>query len=75
MARIWNDDAVRGLPPAPPSTPEGTRGPRLPEDWCRLCWHDQVVWQDGVWMLDHIGSLDDCLHACHDQETLLGSVS
>lgn len=75
MAFVHLDQFGRALPPPRAGTPDGTEGPPLPPDMCRLCWRDRLQWRDGVWMLDHIGPYDSCLHACHDSGTFLDSTS
>jgi hypothetical protein len=75
MSLVWNAHLVRDLAPAPRDCPDGTIGERVPEDWCRLCWRDHFVWRDGVWMLEHLGSFDECLHDCHEGSTFLESSS
>ena len=60
----------------PPATDaDGTRGPRIPDDWCRQCWSEHLVWRDGVWMAEHIEPLAGCAHSCHDGHTFLDSTS
>ncbi|MCW0212435.1 MAG: hypothetical protein OJJ54_03675 [Pseudonocardia sp.] len=60
---------------SPVEVEDGTPGPAIPDDWCRLCWRDTFVWRDGNWWADHIGPLAECRHGCHDDPTFLESTS
>jgi hypothetical protein len=75
MSRAHNEPLAGRRTAARPEPAEGTLGDQIPDTACRFCWHDRLVWRAGVWMLEHRGPLSDCTHACHDDETLLPSVS
>ncbi|WP_232667269.1 hypothetical protein [Pseudonocardia sp. TRM90224] len=63
------------MAPPPADAPDGTLGPTIPEEWCRLCWRERLVWRGGHWWLDHIGPVDKCTHDCHTGFTFLESTS
>ena len=75
MSRTRNDQLAGHRADPQPEPPEGSLGPPVPDTACRLCWHRHLVRRGGVWMLQHRGPLSDCTHSCHDQESLLPSVS
>lgn len=44
-----------------------------PPGLCPLCWEPDLVEQDGHWFAQHVGSLDECTHSCHDDGFLASS--
>jgi hypothetical protein len=75
MGRTRDEELTQGPAPSGPHQAEATLGDPIPDTWCRLCWHENFVWRDGVWMLEHRGPLSTCIHDCHDGDLLLPSVS
>jgi hypothetical protein len=68
------DELVPDSPSAEPPPAEGAPS-AIPDDWCRLCWHEHAVWRNEAWMLEHRGPLSECTHHCHDDEGFLPSGS
>jgi hypothetical protein len=74
MGMVWKGELAHA-DRTPVELEEGTLGPPIPDDWCRLCWRNNLVWHDGNWWADHIGPMSECLHGCHDGHTFLESTS
>ena len=70
-----DDELTRDPARAEPDRAEGALGDPIPDTWCRLCWHEHLVWRGGAWRLEHRGPLRTCTHGCHDHDHLLPSVS
>jgi hypothetical protein len=75
MGRTRDENLVEDSAPPEPKRSEGELGDPIPDSWCRLCWHEHLVWRGSAWMLEHRGPLDTCIHDCHDGDQLLPSVS
>lgn len=52
----------------------GDPGPVLGGEWCRECWGERYVWLGNGWGLRHTGgTMNDCQHACHEDQVWLAA--